>query len=210
MKIAMHRRHALQTMALTAASVTTAAFLTGCTKTQSIRFEGVDITGAEYGKDFPLPDAYGKTRSIQEFSGKVVVVFFGYTQCPDVCPTTLQELVEAKALLGAQGDRLQGVFVSLDPERDTPEVLRAYAEAFDPEMVALTGSESQISALAKDFKVFFKKVEGRQPGSYTLDHSAGMYMYDPRGRLRVYQRYGQGPQALAQDAKALLDEVTSA
>lgn len=206
----MHRRHALQTMALTTASVAAATILVGCSKPQSIHFEGVDITGAEYGKDFALPDAHGRPRSIQEFAGKVVVVFFGYTQCPDVCPTTLQELVEAKALLGEQGGRLQGVFVSLDPERDTPEVLRAYAEAFDPEMVALTGTEAQISAVAKDFKVFFKKVQSKQAGSYTLDHSAGMYMYDPQGRLRVYQRYGQGPQALAKDAKALLNETASA
>jgi protein SCO1/2 len=170
----------------------------------------VAFTGAEYGKDFPLPDAKGQRRSVKDFAGQVVVVFFGYTQCPDVCPTTLQELVEAKALLGAQGERLQGVFVSLDPDRDTPEVLRAYAEAFDPRMVALTGSKDDIAAVAKDFKVFFKKVEGRQPGSYTLDHSAGLYLYDPQGRLRVYHRYGQGAQALAKDAKALLDETAAA
>lgn len=202
----MHRRHALQTLVMGACSITAATLLAGC-KPKPISFEGVDITGAAYGKDLPLPDAHGKQRSVQDFAGKVVVVFFGYTQCPDVCPTTLQELVEAKALLGEQGAQLQGVFVSLDPTRDTPEVLRAYAEAFDPEMVALTGSQEQISAVAKDFKVFFKKVEGKQPGSYTLDHSAGLYMYDPQGQLRVYQRYGQGPQALAKDAKALLDEA---
>lgn len=171
------------------------------------KFQGVDLTGAEYARDLQLTDHNGQHRSLKDFAGKVVVVFFGYTQCPDVCPTTLQELVEAKALLGEQGAQLQGVFVSLDPTRDTPEVLRAYAEAFDPEMVALTGSQEQISAVAKDFKVFFKKVEGKQPGSYTLDHSAGLYMYDPQGQLRVYQRYGQGPQALAKDAKALLDEA---
>jgi len=202
----MQRRHALQTLMLGATTLSAASFLVGC-KPKSIAFEGVDITGAAYAKDFPLPDAHGQPRSIQQFAGNVVVVFFGYTQCPDVCPTTLQELVEAKALLGAQGERLQGIFVSLDPDRDTPEVLRAYAEAFDPHMVALTGSEAQITAVAKDFKVFFKKVEGKQPGSYTLDHSAGIYMYDPQGQLRAYHRYGQGAQALAKDAKALLDEA---
>lgn len=202
----MQRRHALQTLLLGATSVTAASLLLGC-KPQPLSLEGVDITGAVYGKDFPLPDAHGQPRSIKEFAGKVVVVFFGYTQCPDVCPTTLQELVEAKALLGAQGDRLQGIFVSLDPERDTPAVLRAYAEAFDPEMVALTGSPEQIAAVAKDFKVFFKKVEGKQPGSYTMDHSAGLYMYDPQGQLRAYHRYGQGAQALAKDAKALIDQA---
>ena len=203
--IVMQRRHVLHTLFLGAA-VGSAGLLLGC-RPQPLRFEGVDITGAEYGKDFPLPDAQGQQRSIKDFAGKVVVVFFGYTQCPDVCPTTLQELTEAKALLGEQGDRLQGVFVSLDPERDTPQVLQAYAQAFDPAMVALTGTEAQLTAVAKDFKVFFKKVEGRQPGSYTLDHSAGLYMYDPQGRLRVYQRYGQGIEALAKDAKALLDEA---
>lgn len=201
----MQRRSALQTLMLGASTFTAASLLLGC-KPQIISFEGVDITGAAYAKDFPLPDAHGKTRSIQEFAGKVVVVFFGYTQCPDVCPTTLQELVEAKTILGAQGDRLQGIFVSLDPERDTPEVLAAYAQAFDPQMVALTGSAAQIAAVAKDFKVFFKKVEGKQAGSYTLDHSAGIYMYDPQGQLRAYHRYGQGAQALAKDAKALLEE----
>jgi len=189
-------------------TVTAASLLLGC-KPEKISFAGVDITGAAYGKDFPLLDTQGKQRSVQEFAGKVVVVFFGYTQCPDVCPTTLQELVEVKAALGAQGDRVQGVFVSLDPERDTPEVLQAYAAAFDPSMLALTGSPEQIMAVAKDFKVFFKKVEGKQPGSYTLDHSAGMYVYDPKGQLRVYHRYGQGAEALAKDAKALLDEAAA-
>lgn len=202
----MQRRHALHTLMLGGTTLAAAASLMAC-KPKAISLDGVDITGAQYGKDFPLPDAHGQQRSIQDFAGQVVVVFFGYTQCPDVCPTTLQELVEAKALLGAQGDRLQGIFVSLDPERDTPEVLRAYTEAFDPQLVALTGTAAQITAVAKDFKVFFKKVEGKQPGSYTLDHSAGIYMYDPQGQLRAYHRYGQGAQALAKDAKALLDET---
>lgn len=201
----MQRRHVLHTFMLGAASVSAAALLGGC-KPSPIKFEGVDVTGATYAKDFPLPDAAGKLRSVQDFSGKVVVVFFGYTQCPDVCPTTLQELVEVKAQLGEQGSRVQGVFVSLDPERDTPEVLQAYTQAFDPEMVALTGTPEQLSAVAKDFKVFFKKVEGKQPGSYTLDHSAGLYVYDPKGQLRVYHRYGQGAQALAKDVQALLEE----
>jgi protein SCO1/2 len=202
----MQRRHALHTLMVGASTIFAASLLAAC-KPEAVSFDGVDITGAQYGQDFPLLDAQGQPRSVKEFAGKVVVVFFGYTQCPDVCPTTLQELVEAKALLGEQGHLLQGVFVSLDPERDTPEVLRAYAAAFDPEMVALTGNLAQITSVAKDFKVFFKKVDGRQPGSYTLDHSAGLYMYDPQGNLRVYQRYGQGPQALAKDAKALLDSA---
>lgn len=202
----MHRRHVLHTLLLGATTIGATALMVGC-KPAKISFDGVDITGAAYGQDFPLKDAHGMQRSVKDFAGSAVVVFFGYTQCPDVCPTTLQELVETKALLGEQGERVQGVFVSLDPERDTPEVLRAYAEAFDPHMVALTGSPEQIAAVAKDFKVFYKKVEGKQPGSYTVDHSAGLYVYDPKGQLRVYHRYGQGPQALAKDVKTLLDEV---
>lgn len=202
----MHRRLALHSMLVAASTLSAAALLAGC-KPSPVSFEGVDITGAQYGKDFPLTDAHGKPRSIQDFAGKVVVVFFGFTQCPDVCPTTLQELAEVKGMLGAQGDRLQGVFVSLDPERDTPEVLRAYTEAFDPNMVALTGSPEQIAAVAKDFKVFYKKVEGKQPGSYSLDHSAGLYVYDPQGRLRIYHRYGQGAPALAKDVQTLLNET---
>lgn len=198
----MQRRHALHYLWMAGA----ATVLAGCRTDSKPSFEGVDITGAQYGQDFPLPDAHGNMRSVKDFAGKVVIVFFGYTQCPDVCPTSLQELADAKALLGEQGQRLQGVFVSLDPARDTPQVLRAYAQAFDPEMVALTGTPEQIASVAKNFKVFYKKVEGSRPNSYTLDHSAGSYMYDPAGRLRVYQRYGQGAQILAKDAQTLLQE----
>lgn len=176
----------------------------GCSPKQETKLQGVDVTGAEYAKDFPLPDADGKQRSIQDFAGKVTVVFFGYTQCPDVCPTTLQELVEVKQLLGADGDKLQGVFISVDPQRDTPEVLKAYVGNFDPSMVALTGTPEQIAAVAKDFKVFFRKVDGKVPGVYTVDHTAGIYMFDPQGRLRAYHRYGSGAQPLAADAKTLL------
>ena len=204
----MHKRNAIKLIAVGALSISAAGILSACSEKKT-EFRGVDITGAEYARDIPLTDHNGQARHIKDFAGKVVVVFFGYTQCPDVCPTTLQELVEVKAALGAQGDRVQGVFVSLDPERDTPEVLQAYAAAFDPSMLALTGSPEQIMAVAKDFKVFFKKVEGKQPGSYTLDHSAGMYVYDPKGQLRVYHRYGQGAEALAKDAKALLDEAAA-
>lgn len=194
----------LQSLAA-AAALAALGGLAGCSQ-PAASFEGVDITGAEYGRDFPLPDANGKQRSIRDFAGKAVVVFFGYTQCPDVCPTTMQELAEVKQALGAQGDRLQGIFITVDPERDTPEVLRAYTQAFDAQMVALTGSPEQIAAVAKDFKVFFRKVEGKTPGTYTMDHSAGLYVYDPAGRLRVYHRYGSGTQPLAKDIQALLAE----
>ena len=202
----MQRRNALQGLMTGAAVLSATAFLAACQPAKT-KLEGIDITGAAYGKNWALSDAHGQKRTIGDFAGKVVVVFFGFTQCPDVCPTTLQELAEAKAMLGAQSDKLQGIFVTVDPERDTPQVLRAYTEAFDPAMVALTGSLEQIEAVAKDFKVFFKKVPGKLPGTYSVDHSAGIYMYDTQGQLRAYHRYGQGAAALAKDAKALLGET---
>lgn len=202
----MDKRRALHYLLATGAAATLGAGLLGCKDKPKVQFKGVDITGAGYAKDFSLPDADGKPRSIKDFAGKVTVVFFGYTQCPDVCPTTLQELVEAKQHMGAQGDKLQGVFATVDPERDTPEVLKAYVGNFDPGMVALTGTPEQVAAMAKDFKVYYKKVEGTQPGIYTMDHTAGLYIYDPQGRLRIYQRYGAGAQSLAEDALTLLAE----
>jgi protein SCO1/2 len=167
-------------------------------------FKGVDITGAEYAKDFALTDQNGQMRTLKDFAGKVVVVFFGYTQCPDVCPTTMQELLEVKRLLGSNGDKLQGIFVTVDPERDTPELLKAYTANFDPSFLALHPSPEQLQALLKDFKIYAKKVEGKTATSYTMDHSAQSYVYDPKGRLRLYSRYGSGPQALADDARLLL------
>ena len=167
-------------------------------------FKGVDISGADYAKDFSLSDQNGQVRSIKDFAGKVVVVFFGYTQCPDVCPTTLQELLEVKRLLGADGDKLQAVFITVDPERDTPVMLKTYMANFDPSFVALHPTPEQLQPLLKDFKIYAKKVEGKTATSYTMDHSAQSYTYDTQGRLRLYNRYGSGPQALADDAKLLL------
>ena len=183
----------------------TAAFtLTACKDDKKPSFQGVDVTGADYAKDIPLNDVNGQKRSIKDFSGKVVAVFFGYTQCPDVCPTTLQELLEVKQALGADGDKLQAVFVSLDPERDTPEVLKAYLANFDQSFVGLSGTPDELAAGVKGFKIYFKKVPGKAEGTYTVDHSAGTYLYDPQGRLRIYERYGAGPQVLVQDVRALL------
>ena len=167
-------------------------------------FKGVDITGADYAQGFELSDQHGQVRTLQDFAGKVVIVFFGFTQCPDVCPTSMQELAEVKRLLGADGDRLQGVFVTLDPERDTAELLKAYMDSFDPGFVALRPSPEQLPQVAKAFKIYYKRVEGKTPTSYTLDHSAGSYTFDPRGRVRLYNRYGSGAQALADDARLLL------
>ena len=180
-----------------------AMLVAGCAENKP-QFKAVDITGADYAKDFPLPDVEGRMRGIQDFKGKVVVLFFGFTQCPDVCPTTLGEIAQAKKLLGADGDKVQGIFVTVDPERDTPQVLKAYMANFGPDFVALRGSPEQLATVAKDFKVYYKKVEGKTPGSYTMDHSAASFVYDPQGRLRLYSRYGSGPQALANDLKQLL------
>lgn len=202
----MDKRQVLKGALAAALSVGMAGLLAGCSREPKISFQGVDVTGAEYARDFALPDATGQQRSLKDFAGKVVVVFFGYTQCPDVCPTSLQELAEVKQLLGADGERLQGIFVTLDPERDQPEMLKAYMESFDPSFVALRGTPEQTAAIAKDFKIFYKKVAGPTPQTYTLDHSAGSYVYDTQGRLRIYQRYGSGPQLLAADVRTLLGE----
>lgn len=167
----------------------------------------MDITGVDYARDLPLTDQFGKARHISDFAGKVVAVFFGYTHCPDVCPTTMSEMAQVKSELGADGDKLQVIFVTVDPERDTPEVLKAYMANFDPTFLALRGSAQELAAVAKDFKIFYKQVPGPTPTSYTMDHSAGLYMFDPRGRLRLFQRYGAGVQPLADDIRLLLAEA---
>ena len=167
-------------------------------------FKSVDITGADYAKDFSLTDHNGQVRSMKDFSGKLVVLFFGFTQCPDVCPTSMFELAEVKKALGADGSRLQGLFITVDPERDTPEVLKAYMENFDPSFLALRPTPAQLEALSKDFKMYYKKVPGQTPTSYTMDHSAASYVYDTQGRLRLYTRYGMGAVALTSDLKQLL------
>lgn len=167
-------------------------------------FKGVDITGADYAQGWALTDHNGQVRTLKDFAGKVVVVFFGYTQCPDVCPTALQEMVEAKQLLGADADKLQGVFITVDPERDTPELLKAYMANFGPDFVALHPTLDQLPKVTKDFKIYYKKVEGKTPTSYTMDHSAGSFSFDPQGRVRLYNRHGSGAAALADDVKILL------
>ena len=178
-------------------------FLAGCSPDKP-QFKSIDLTGADYAKDFVLPDQNGKTRSIKEFAGKVVVVFFGFTQCPDVCPTSMTELAGIKKSLGAEGEKLQAVFISIDPERDTPEILKAYMGNFDPMFLALRPNPEQLAATAKDFKIYYKKVEGKSPTSYSMDHSAGNYIYDTQGRLRLYSRYGSGAEGLLSDIRMLL------
>ena len=195
----MKRRTLVQSIAVGAAVVTLAA----CSPDKP-QFRAIDITGAEYARDFQLTDHNGQPRNIKDFAGKVVVVFFGFTQCPDVCPTALAELAEVKRTLGKDGDRLQGIFVTVDPDRDTPEVLKGYMANFDPSFLALRGTPEQLAAMAKDFKVYYKKVDGKTPTSYTMDHSAGSFVYDTQGRIRLYTRYGSGAQALADDIRLLL------
>ena len=168
------------------------------------QFQGVDITGAEYARTLSLPDQNGQPRTLDDFKGKVTVVFFGYTQCPDVCPTTMAELAQVKKALGKDGDRVQAVFVTVDPERDTPEALKAYMASFDPSFVALRGTLDQTKAAAKEFKVFFAKVPGKVEGSYTMDHTAGSYVLDGKGNVRLFVRYGSSTEALTADIKALL------
>jgi protein SCO1/2 len=199
----MKKRFAIKMLAASAVSMWAAAMLTACSE-QKPSFASVDVTGANYAKDFELTDHNGQVRHLTDFKGKVVVMFFGFTQCPDVCPTSMAELAEVKQLLGKDGDRLQGLFVTVDPERDTAPVLKAYMGNFDPTFLALYTTPEKLAALAKDYKVYYKKVEGKTPTSYTMDHSAGSYIYDPQGNLRLFTRYGSGAKVLAADIAQLL------
>lgn len=167
-------------------------------------FESSDVTGASFGHDFALNDPSGKMRTLADFRGKAVVVFFGYTQCPDVCPTTLAALAAAMKKLGPDADRVQVLFITIDPERDTPALLREYVPAFDPRFLGLYGDADATARTAKEFKVIYQKVPGPTPGSYTMDHSAGSYVFDPKGRLRLFVSNGQGADVFAHDIHALL------
>jgi len=198
----MNKRHFLQGMAATAL-IASVGFLAACSEPQA-SFSSVDITGADYAKGFELSDHNGQVRHLTDFKGKVVLMFFGYTQCPDVCPTTMSDMAEIKKSLGADGDRLQVLFVTVDPERDTPELLKAYMENFDPSFLALYAPPKQLDALTKDFKIYYKKVEGSTPTNYSMDHSAGSYIYDPKGQLRLFSRYGTPKDVLAKDLQTLL------
>jgi protein SCO1/2 len=168
-------------------------------------FKAIDLTGADYAQGFQLKDQFGQERTLADFKGQVVVVFFGFTQCPDFCPTTLSEWVQVKQALGENGKKLQAVFITVDPERDTPEVLKDYMANFDPSFLALVPTLDALPALAKNFKIYYKKVPGPTPTSYTMDHQAGTYIYDTEGRLRLYARYGLGPAAMAEDIGKLLN-----
>ncbi len=178
-------------------------FMAACTE-KPPEFRSVDITGADYALDFSLPDANGQTKTLADFKGKAVVLFFGFAQCPDVCPTTMAEIAEVKKSLGKDGEKVTAVFVTVDPERDTPQVLSAYMASFEPSFTALRGTPEQTVQLAKYFKIYYKKVEGKTPTSYTIDHTAASFVYDPQGKLRLYTRCGMGAKALVEDLKILL------
>ena len=200
------RRDAIKLVAHYALFAGAAGTLVACSA-EKPQFKSIDLTGADYAKGFALSDQNGKPRTLQEFAGKVVVVFFGFTQCPDVCPASMAELAKVKKLLGADGDKLQAVFITVDPERDTPEVLKAYMGNFDPTFIALRPTMNELPDFAKSYKVFYKKVEGRTANSYSMDHSAGSYVYDAKGQIRLYSRYGSGAEALASDIKLLIKDT---
>ena len=181
------------------------SLLGGCDYSPKLNFKyGKDLSDKIMGRTFKLKNTDGETVTLSSFRGLMPVVFFGFTQCPAVCPTTLARAAQAKKLMGRDGEKLQVIFITLDPERDTPELLKAYMGNFDPSFLALVPTLETLPALAKDFKIYYKKVDGKTPTSYTMDHSAGSYTFDTQGRVRLFNRYGMGSQALADDFKLLL------
>ena len=188
---------------LLACLLTLGLLLAGCSEPPPA-FKSTDITGSDWGKDFSLTDHHGKPRRLADFKGKAVVLFFGFTQCPDVCPTTLSAMHETMKLLGPDAERVQVLFVSLDPERDTQELLAQYVPQFNPSFLGLRTDADGTAAIAREFKVFYAKQPGKTPDSYTIDHSTGSFAFDPQGRLRLLLRHGEAPANIAADLKLLL------
>jgi len=186
------------------ASIVMAVLLTACNMNKEPELYGADITGASFAQTLSLTDHTGKPRTLEDFKGKVVVLFFGYTQCPDVCPTTMADLANAMKLLGPKADEVQVLFVTVDPERDTQEVLAEYVPSFDPRFIGLHGTPEQMAETASNFKIFYTKVEDEGKSGYTIDHSAGVYVFDKQGHVRIYIKYGQKPEEIANDLKILL------
>jgi protein SCO1 len=201
----MNRRNTLKSITSFVLAASMGGLVAACSESKP-QFKAIDVTGANYAKDFQLADQNGQQRSLHDFQGKLVVLFFGYTQCPDACPTTMAEFTEAKKLLGPDAGKVQVLFVTVDPERDTTQLLKGYMANFDPSFLALRATPEQLASVAKDFKVYYKKVDGDTPTSYSMDHSVGSYVYDTQGRLRLYTRYGTGAQALASDLQLLLKQ----
>ncbi len=184
--------------------IAAALLVTACGRGDKPAFKGTDVTGASYAKTFQLADHLGKVRSLEEFRGKVVAVFFGFTRCPDVCPTTLAQTKLALTKLGEDASRVQVIFVTVDPERDTQDVLAAYVTGFDPGFIGLRGSPTETAAVAREFKVFYQKSAGTSPENYSIDHTAATYVFDPQGRLRLFLRHNAAVDDLAADLKLLL------
>lgn len=203
------RRGALAQLASIALTAFGGAALTACSKSDQAAapaggFRGFDMTGADYGRDFSLPDAHGQLRTLADFRGKLVLLYFGFVQCPDVCPTALTRAAEVKRLLGADGERLQVIFVTVDPERDTPEILREYVAAFDPGFIALRGDAASLQATAMEFKVFYQAIP--TGASYTMDHSTQSYVFDHLGQLRLALRHEQTAEDYAHDIALLMPQ----
>ncbi len=177
--------------------------LSACDK-PAPQFMNTDLTGLDYAKDFALTDHNGKARTLADFKGKAVAIFFGYTQCPDVCPTTMAEMATVMKQLGSSSDKVQVLFVTIDPERDTQALLAAYVPNFDSRFLGLYGDAAATAKVAKEFKVFYQKAPGSTPSSYTMDHTAGTYVFDPEGRIRLFVRNGQSTDAIVHDLKILL------
>jgi len=193
----MNRRRALATLA-----AWPLAFW-GCDSPPS--FNSMDITGADYGKDFRLTDTEGRVRTLADFRGKLLMIFFGFVQCPVVCPTALLRAVEVRNALGKDGEKVQVIFITLDPERDTPEVIRGYATAFDASFIGLYADLAGTEKTAKDFRVFYQKVP--TGNSYTIDHTAYTYVYDGLGRLRLAVKHDQPAEKTAEDIRRLLAQT---
>jgi protein SCO1/2 len=183
-----------------------ALLLAGC-DSRALAFRNTDVTGADFGKGFELTDHTGQVRRLEDFRGKVLTIFFGFTHCPDVCPSTLAEMAEIMSRLGPLASQVQVAFITVDPERDTQDLLAQYVPAFHPSFIGLRGDEEATARTAKAFRVFYQKVKGKTPGSYTIDHTAGTYVLDRQGRLRLFVKHGAGPDPILADLRRLLAET---
>jgi protein SCO1 len=200
LNIFKYQLHALFALLIAVASIS------GCDQLSSAKkFHSTDITGVDFGTDFKLTDHNGQVRTLADFKGKAVVMFFGYTHCPDVCPTTLSEVAQALNIIGDKASKVQVLFVTVDPARDTQSLLAQYVPAFNPGFLGLYGDEAATAKVAKDFRVFYQKHQKKGAKSYDVDHTAGTYVFDQSGKLRLFMSYGQGAEKIAQDLQALLN-----
>ena len=196
---------ARRTVLRAAAGVALAAslpLLAACNRQTSLKVHGTDVTGADFAQDFSLRDPTGQVRTMADFQGKVVMIFFGFTQCPDICPTALARASDIKRLLGPDGERLQVLFITIDPDRDTPEVLAAYTNAFDPSFLALYADQAHTDKTVKDFRMYARKVQ--TGNSYTMDHTSLSYLYDTKGKLRVLLRHEQSAEECVEDIRQVM------